>query len=208
MSTLKIYGIPASRAFRPLWAAHELGLDYENIPIHYADGSSKTAEFLAINPNGRIPAMDDDGLILFESMAITLYLARKHGGGLWPESPEDRARAEQWTFWAVAEIEKPLITVIFNRLMLPEDQRDEAKAVAAIAEVQGPFRVLDGALENSDYLLGEQFTVADLTVAAVMSVAWRCKLDLSAVPNVAAWLPRCLSRPAVSQARPDLVVTA
>lgn len=208
MSTLKIYGIPASRAFRPLWAAHELGLDYENIPIHYADGSSKTTDFLAINPNGRIPAMDDDGLILFESMAITLYLARKHGGGLWPESAADRARAEQWTFWAVAEIEKPLIAVIFNRMMLPEDERDEAKAVAAIAEVQAPFRVLDGALAGSDYLLGERFTVADLTVAAVMSVAWRCKLDLSAVPDLAAWLLRCLSRPAVAQARPDLVVTA
>ena len=208
MSKLKIYGIPASRAFRPLWAAHELGLDYENIPVHYADGSSKTADFLAINPNGRIPAMDDDGLILFESMAITLHLARKHGGGLWPESEADQARAEQWTFWAVAEIEKPLITVIFNRMMLPEDQRDEAKAVAAIAEVQAPFRVLDGALAKSDYLLGERFTVADLTVAAVMSVAWRCKLDLSAVPNLAAWLVRCLSRPAVAQARPDLVVTA
>ncbi len=208
MSTLKIYGIPASRAFRPLWAAHELGLDYENIPVHYADGTSKTTEYLAINPNGRIPAMDDDGLILFESMAITLYLARKHGGGLWPESPKDRARAEQWTFWAVAEIEKPLITVIFNRMMLPEDERDEAKAVAAIAEAQAPFRVLDGALAESDYLLGERFTVADLTVAAVMSVAWRCKLDLSETPNLEAWLPRCLARPAVALARPDLVVTA
>ena len=82
MSNLKIYGVPLSRAYRALWMANELGLDYENVPIHFADGSAKTPEYLAVNPNGRIPAIDDNGFKLWESMAINLYLAKKHGSGL------------------------------------------------------------------------------------------------------------------------------
>ena len=76
MSDLKIYGVPLSRAYRALWMANELGLDYENVPVHFADGSAKTPEYLAVNSNGRIPAIDDNGFKLWESMAINLYLAR------------------------------------------------------------------------------------------------------------------------------------
>ncbi len=76
MSKLKIYGVPLSRAYRALWMANELGLDYENVPIHFADGSAKTAKYLAVNPNGRIPAIDDNGFKLWESMAIT-FISRR-----------------------------------------------------------------------------------------------------------------------------------
>ena len=103
MSRLKIYGIPMSRAFRVLWMANELELDYENVPIHFADSSSKTPEYLAINPNGKIPAIEDGGLKLWESMAINLYLAKKHDKGLWLNSPETEAQATQWSVWVMAE---------------------------------------------------------------------------------------------------------
>ena len=103
MSKLKIYGVPQSRAYRTLWMANELGLDYENIPIHFADGSAKTPEYLAVNPNGRIPAIDDNGFKLWESMAINLYLAKKHASGLSPKTMEDEAQAIQWSFWAITE---------------------------------------------------------------------------------------------------------
>jgi glutathione S-transferase len=76
MSRLKIYGIPMSRVFRVVWMAKTSSLDYENVPIHFADSSSKTPEYLAINPNGKIPAVEDGGLKLWESMAINLYLAK------------------------------------------------------------------------------------------------------------------------------------
>ena len=75
MSNLKIYGVPLSRAYRALWMANELGLDYENVPIHFADGSAKTPEYLAVNPNGRIPAIDDNGFKLWGSMAINLSIS-------------------------------------------------------------------------------------------------------------------------------------
>ena len=92
MSNLKIYGVPLSRAYRALWMANELGLDYENVPINFADGSAKTSEYLAVNPNGRMPAIDDNGFKLWESMAINLYLAKKHGGVSLPKTMEARRR--------------------------------------------------------------------------------------------------------------------
>ena len=109
---LKIYGHPGSRAARPLWVCRELGLQYEHVPTHFADGGTKSAEFLAINPAGRIPAIDDDGFRLAESMAINIYLAKKHGGELAPKSLEDEARMLQWSFWAMTEVEKPLLAVL------------------------------------------------------------------------------------------------
>ena len=102
MSGLKIYGIARTRAFRALWMAKELGLDYEHDPVEIGDAGARTPEFLAINPNGRLPVIVDDGFVLFESLAITLYLAKKHSlGRLYPGTLEGEARAWQWSLWAV-----------------------------------------------------------------------------------------------------------
>ena len=99
---MRIYGIARTRAFRALWMAKELGLDYEHIPVEIGDAGARTPEFLAINPNGRLPAIDDDGFVLSESLAITLYLAKKHSPGrLYPGTLEGEARAWQWSLWAV-----------------------------------------------------------------------------------------------------------
>ncbi|HEU0216841.1 MAG TPA: glutathione S-transferase N-terminal domain-containing protein, partial [Stellaceae bacterium] len=81
MAEVKIYGVPRSRAFRTLWLAKELGLDYENVMIDFADGGTRQPAYLAINPNGHVPAIDDNGFVLWESMAINLYLAKKYGLG-------------------------------------------------------------------------------------------------------------------------------
>jgi glutathione S-transferase len=84
---LKIYGVARSRAFRILWMAKELGLDYEHVKVDFATGETQQPGFLALNPNGHIPVIDDDGFILWESMTINLYLAKKYGaGGLRPGS--------------------------------------------------------------------------------------------------------------------------
>ncbi|MBV8450925.1 MAG: glutathione S-transferase, partial [Deltaproteobacteria bacterium] len=96
---LKIYGTWLSRAARPLWAAEELGLKYEHIPTSFR-GGTRTPEHLKLNPNGRIPVIDDDGMIIWESMAINLYLAQKYGKApFWPSHAEARAHALQWSFW-------------------------------------------------------------------------------------------------------------
>lgn len=199
---LKIYGIPRSRAFRTMWLAKELGLDYENVPINFADGGTRTPEYLRVNPNGHVPAIDDDGFVLWESMAINLYLAKKHSAGsLYPVRLEDEARAWQWSFWGMTEVERPVLTAMFNRALLPEDKRDAALADQCERELGPPLRVLDQAVAASPYLLGEHFTVADLNVASILSWARPARIDFGAVPKAADWLKRCAERPAARAAR-------
>ena len=201
MATLKIYGIPRSRAFRALWLAEELGLDYENIMIG-TSGESREASFVAINPNGHIPAIDDNGFVLWESMAINLYLAKKHGlGTLYPTTLEGEARAWQWSLWGMTEIERNVLTAMFNRAILPEDQRDAAAADQAEKDLQHPLGVLDGAVSKTPYLLGNDFTVADLNVASILSWARPARIDMAAFPKLADWLGRCALRPAAKTAR-------
>src|ERR1700757_1528910 len=153
--TLKIYGIARSRAFRVLWMAMELELDYEHVKVDFATGESRTPAHLALNPNGHVPVIDDDGFVLWESMAIDLYLAKKYGAGtLYPTHLEDEARAWQWSFWGMTEVERPVLTALFNRAILPEDKRDAAAADNAEKQLAQPLRVLDGSLALSANLLG------------------------------------------------------
>jgi glutathione S-transferase len=197
---ITLYGIPQSRAFRCLWMLEELGVPFENVKIHFL-GEAQKPDFLKINPNGRIPALDDDGLVLFESLAINLHLARKYDGGkgLWPKSADDQSRAIQWSIWAMTEAEPPLMKVLMNRVFLPEAQRNEAEAKTGEAAFAKPLGVLEGALASRPYLLGDGFTVADLNAGAVVS--WAPTLGkLKLTPNVAAWLSRCSERPALARA--------
>src|SRR6201996_3657021 len=199
MSGLRIYGIARTRAFRALWVAMELGLDFEHLPIEITDAGAKSPEFLAINPNGRLPVIVDDGFVLFESLAITLYLAKKHGlGTLYPAKLEDEARAWQWSFWAIAEVDRGVNIWSLHAVRLPPGERNAALRDEALKVVAAPFKVLDTAVSKAPYLLGDAFTVADLNVAAVISRA--VDMDLSAVPNLEAWLARCLDRPAARAA--------
>jgi glutathione S-transferase len=200
---LKIWGVARSRAFRTLWMAAELGLDYELVKVDFADGGTHRPEFLAINPNGHVPVIDDAGFRLWESMAINLYLAKKYGsgeGGLYPRQLEDEARAWQWSFWGMTEVERPALTVLLNRIG-PEDRRDAAAADAAEHALAAPLAVLDGAVAASPYLLGERFTVADLNVASILSWARQGRVDLSPFPRAEAWLKACHDRPAARAAR-------
>ena len=199
---LKIYGIPRSRAFRILWMAKELGLDYENIPIDMGKGETRTPDFLKINPNGHIPAIDDDGVILWESMAINLYLAKKYSpAGLYPVRLEDEARAWQWSLWGMTEVERPVLTAMFHRALLPEEKRDAALADQCERELAAPLKVLDGAVANRPYLLGEHFSVADLNVASILAWARPARIDFGPFPKAAEWSRRCAERPAARAAR-------
>ena len=199
MSGLRIYGIARTRAFRALWMAMELGLDYEHDPVEIGDAGARTPEFLAINPNGRLPVIVDDGFVLFESLAITLYLAKKHSSGrLYPTTLEGEARAWQWSLWAVTEVDRGVNIWSLHAVRLPPEEQDLAKRAEALKVLVAPFKVLDAAVSKEPYLLGGEFTVADLNVAAVISRA--IEMDLSATPNLKAWLTRCLERPAARQA--------
>jgi glutathione S-transferase len=199
MAAIRIYGVARTRAFRPIWMAEELGLDYEHIPVEIGDAGARTPEFLAINPNGRLPAVVDGDTVLVESLAITLYLAKKHATGtLYPAKIEDEAKAWQWTLWALTEVDRGVNIWSLNAIRLPEAERDAAKRAEALQVLKAPFKVLDEAVAKQPYLLGNSFTVADLNVAAVISRA--VDMDLSAVPHLKAWLERCLARPGAQRA--------
>jgi len=199
---LKIYGVARSRAFRVLWMAKELGLDYEHVKVDFASGQTREPGFLALNPNGQVPVIDDDGFILWESMAINLYLAKKYSaGGLYPSRLEDEARAWQWSLWGMTEVERPVLTAMFNRAILSESQRDATAAAAAEKTLAQPFGVLEGVLARTSHLLGDHFTVADLNVASILAWARPAQIDFSAFPKLAEWLKNCAERPAARAAR-------
>jgi glutathione S-transferase len=193
---LTLYGSMNSRAHRVVWMLRELGVDFAHVPTHFLDGSTRTPEFLRINPNGRVPAIDDDGFLMCESLAINLYLAKKHGGPLAPADLREDALATQWSLWVATEVEKPLLLASANRALFAEPARNDDEARMAISKLDRPWKVLDAHLRDRDWLLGDRFTVADLNVATVMDLAPQCGIPLADWPHVAQWHGRCLARPA------------
>src|SRR5579871_515661 len=154
---LKIYGIPRSRAFRNLWATGELGIKYEHVLTDFSDGPNSCREpsFKAINPNAAVPVIDDDGFKLWESLAINLYLAKKHADkGLYPKSLQDEAKLWQWTLWTATSIEGPLGIWGMHTQALPPEKRDPKQAEEALQKLQAPLKVLDEHLASHPFLLG------------------------------------------------------
>ncbi len=212
--TLKIYGIGASRAVRPLWAATELGLQFEHVPVHYQGGATRAPAFLALNPNGHIPVLEDlrpEGKVtVWESMACTLYVAKIHGKAdgqtITPATAQEDADALRWSFWTVTEVEKDALTILMHRLAMPADQRKPELADAAEQRLRVPYRVLESHLQaqaksGHAYLSASRFTVADLCVASVLVWAKGSDLLMSEFPAVKAWLDLCVNRPAFSACR-------
>jgi glutathione S-transferase len=202
---LKIYGTARSRTARVLWMAKELGLAFEHIPLTMGDAALKQPPFLKINPAGRVPAIDDDGFALSESLAINLYLARKYGErakpSLAPASLEEEAKIWQWSSWAMTDLEGPLTQLHLHRGFYPPEKRDATAAESAEAQVQRPLAMLETVLTGSFYLLGSRFTVADLNVAGVLSASRLAVITMSLFPNIADWAKRCHERPAQLAAR-------
>ncbi|HEY6598155.1 MAG TPA: glutathione S-transferase family protein, partial [Pseudomonadales bacterium] len=160
---ITLYGTSKSRASRCLVALEELGLTYRHVPIYQHGATAADRDAIrALNPNARIPVLEDDGLILWESMAINLYLADKHGGALWPSASRERALTYQWTLWSQTEMDRPdwheaLRSGDRGRIALAREQR-----LATLSR-------LDTSVTGRDYLLGDAFTFADLNVAATIS---------------------------------------
>ena len=200
MATLKIYGTSRSRANRVIWMAEELGLPYETISVDLS--APRDPEFLKVNPNGRLPAIDDDGFHLFESMAINLYLAKKHGRPLAPRDMHEDAKITQWSFWAVTELERPGLDYLMHTMFLPPEKRDASIAGKALETLKKPIAVLDQALEKSGHLVGERFTAADLNVGVFVAYLASAPEFLTQYPRVAKFVGDIVSRPAFKKAMP------
>ena len=199
---LTLYGHPFSRAHRVMWMLKELELPFAHVPTDFRGGATRTPEYLAINPNGRVPALVDDGVVLFESLAINLHLAREWRSALSAHGLVEEAQVTQWSFWVATEVEKPLLLAAANLLLFPEGARDADQAAMACKKLDRPFRVLDAHLAHRAYLLGDRFTVADLNVAAVMTLVPIAGVPIAHYPAISAWLAGCLERPAAADWKP------
>jgi glutathione S-transferase len=194
---LTIYGVYRSRASRNYWLANELGLSFKQVPIiqHYRLKDpipagvvhTKSPEFLKVNPNGHIPTIDDDGVVLHESLAINLYLAKKHGGALAPANVVEDGAMSMWSLWAVTEVEPNALSLLY---------KGTAPAETEIAALRAPFAVLDAALAKDGYLVGGRFTVSDINVAEIVRYAQGAPSLFDAAPHVKSWLAACQARPA------------
>jgi glutathione S-transferase len=196
---LRIHGSPRSRTIRTLWMAGELGLSYDHNPLLPRSPGTRTPEFLALNPNSRVPVIEDDGFVLSESMAINMYLAKKHGSALYPKDPRNEALMWQWSLWETDRLDRQITNYANHTTALPEAERSKAAADAAWAEIEPALDVLNGALAKARWLAGADFTVADLNVAGALYRG--LFMDLSRWPNIAEWLTRCWARPAAKAAR-------
>jgi glutathione S-transferase len=200
MSKPKLYGISRSRALRAIWGMEEVGIEYEHFPVSYGP-DSKVGDYLAVNPNGRIPALVDGEIKLFESVAINLYLAKRYGGVLYPQTQHDEARALQWSVWAISEIEPLQMQIVIQKLFTTDEKRNTKVIENAEKGLERPLKVLDAALSESDWLAGGAFSVADLNVAAVMLLLKNIGFSLAAHTNVQRWSDACYARPALVRAR-------
>lgn len=196
---LTIYGSANSRALRVIWMAAELGLKYEHKDWLPRSPETKTADYLEVNPNARVPSIDDDGFILSESMAINMYLAKKHKSALYPADPKLEALCWQWSLWETDRLDRQIVDYVRNSVASPPAERKPAVAEAAWLQVAPAFDVLETALTKSPWLAGPAFSVADLNVAGALYRA--LSIDVSKWSNFNAWLQRCWERPAAKHAR-------
>ena len=176
---IRIYGVPWSRASRCLWMLEELGVEFESVPI----ANTRESAYLAINPNGRVPALVDGEIVVWESLAINLYLARRFPSSLSAQSLSEEADTLKWSFWAESELE-----CFFNHIASLEDVADDWYERAP--------RVLDAALSATGHLVGGRFTIADLNVANMFNGPVSSSLDFSRYPHLLKWLLACRERPA------------
>ena len=198
---LQLYGNPRSRAMRCLWMLEEMGEPYQLIEKSTRTDELQSADYVRLNPNSRIPTLVDGDFVLWESMAINLYLAQRYAGPMQCAHPHVLGLAAQWSFWAMLEMEALLLDLLNHRAVLPEFARDPSYAERDELLLGKPLAVLNNTLTGRDHLASGEFSVTDLNVASILVWGKMGRLNLSPHPNVARWLDSCLTRPAYSRVR-------
>jgi glutathione S-transferase len=198
---LQLYGNHRSRAMRCLWMLEEMGNPYQVIEKSTRVDDLHSPEYLKLNPNARIPTLVDGDLVLWESMAINLYLAQKYDGPMRCAEPEALGLAVQWSMWAMLEMEALLLDLLMHRAVLPEFARDASSAERDELLLARPLGVLNDALRKRAYLADRSFSVADLNVASILSWGKIGRLSLANHPDVSRWFDACLARPAYGRVR-------
>jgi glutathione S-transferase len=202
--SLKLYVFPPSpRAFKVLLAAHQLGIDYEMRLVDLTKGDQKAPSFLAMNPNGRMPVLDDDGLVIWESNAIVEYLASKAGGAWLPRESRDRLALTKWLYWESNHWDPTCAIFVFERLVKPFFGLGETSE-AEIAKAETTFHrlaaVLNGELDKHRFVTGDALTIADLSIASSLSVADRVNYPLENYRAIQRWHADLKALPAWTRA--------
>jgi glutathione S-transferase len=200
--SIVFYYAPMSSATRVHWALEELQLPYEKVKLDLSAGEQRQPEFLEINPNGKVPTLVVDGVPIFESLAILLFLGESYGvdKGLFPPLGADRAHAFKWMAWSSVTVVDAVSRLLRNTSeRWPAEQRNAKAGEAAKAELAHLLGILDAALAGREYLVGDRFTFVDCSVAAAVPFLTRLGVDLAPFGNIGAWAGRCLSRPALAR---------
>ena len=200
---LKLYGQYRSRAFRVAWLCKESGIPYEhvNVTINVEGATCKEPSYVALNPNARVPTIDDDGLVMWESAAINLYLAEKHKSPLWPANMKEKSAMLQWAFFIANDVEPHMVTVMQHRVLFPPEKRNAALADASDAALQPRLRVLDAHLGKHGRFGLTRWDMADFMVASVCYSFFATKYDLGRFPHFQKWLTESVERPQAKEAR-------
>ena len=194
---LKIWGrTNSTNVKKALWCAEELGLKYERIDAGLQFGVVNTPEYRRMNPNGLVPAIEDDGFVLWESHAIVRYLAAKHGAGtLWPTDLKVRADADRWLDWANT-MYAPLRSVFWGLIRTPAEKRDAGVIEEARKKTAEYLGTLDATLAGKRYVAGERLTMGDMPLGSYVQVWMRLPIERPQQPNLEAWFARLCERPA------------
>lgn len=188
---IKIYGGKMSSAGRCYWTAEEAGVPYEGIEMDFAKGDMKTESYLKLNPNGKIPTMEDNGFVLWESMAINRYLASKYKPELLGANEQEHALVDQWSFWAITAPQ------VHCEVIMGEawSKRNDAAVIARATESLSRYmKVLDDHLIGRDFVVGSTFTLADINVASVIGYTTHIKFDLSPFVSIHRWMDTMTAR--------------
>ena len=198
---IKVYGYPQTRSRRITWMLEELEQDYKFVLIDFNKGESQSAEYLAINPAGKVPAMADADLTLTESAAILTYLGDKFGEkNLVPSAgTAERGKFDQWGYFAACELEQPLWTIGKHRFAIPEEHRVPEIMKTAAWEFQRALHLLDLGLGDNHYILGDQFCGADILLCHTLIWAINFKQPVEQ-QNLQDYVTRCRERPALARA--------
>lgn len=198
---LTVYGVPKTRATRITWMLEELGVDYDFHCLDFQKGTNRSAEYLAINPSGKVPALRDDDQVILESGAIVTYLADKFNEKQLIPAPGSKVRGchDQWCFFAQSELEQALWTIGKHNYVLPEERRVPEVIKTAEWEFQKALKLFSEGLGEKTFILGDQFSAADIMLGHTLFWGLSFKQSVKQ-QNLRDYIDRLRNRPALAQA--------
>ena len=206
---MKLYYAPQTRAIRPRWLLEEIGTAYDLVRLDLAAGDQKKREYLRLNPNGTVPTLVDGGLILYESAAIVQYLADRFPEKQLapPVGTPARGKYYQWIHYATSTLEPAAVTIFLHTTGTPVGRPQPVRLPQLVpearAELTAAVRVVNDALAGKEFILGDDFTAADVMIGSLLGWSMMLGMIGEDAPNVRTYLAQLLSRPAADRAHAD-----